>query len=134
MQSVGLASQEKQAVDILQSIQEWYTEQCDGDWEHSYGIVIETLDNPGWLVKVDLTDTALNTRPFTKVADNVDEDGWQKGGRWMQCYVKDGVWHGAGDETKLATILGQFLSWATGDPPLTSVDHSAPTSDPSKQV
>ncbi|UCH44768.1 MAG: hypothetical protein JSV11_10785 [Nitrospiraceae bacterium] len=33
----------------------WYINQCNGDWEHQYGIVIETLDNPGWRVKIDLT-------------------------------------------------------------------------------
>jgi hypothetical protein len=27
---------------------EWYTKQCNGDWEHSYGIRIDTIDNPGW--------------------------------------------------------------------------------------
>lgn len=103
-------------MDILQALQEWYAQQCDGDWEHTYGIMIETLDNPGWLVKVDLTDTALNGRHFTVVADNVDGGGWQQGERWLRCYVEGSVWHGAGDETKLATILRLFLSWATGDP------------------
>jgi hypothetical protein len=46
-------------MEILQWIQQWYKEQCDGDWEHSYGITIESLDNPGWLVKVDLENTKL---------------------------------------------------------------------------
>jgi len=32
---------------LLQFLQEWYLEQCNGDWEHEFGIKIETLDNPG---------------------------------------------------------------------------------------
>nr|TKK07812.1 hypothetical protein SrhCFBP13529_11555 [Stenotrophomonas rhizophila] len=43
----------------LDRLQKWYADQCDGDWEHSFGIRIDTLDNPGWTVSVDLTDTAL---------------------------------------------------------------------------
>jgi hypothetical protein len=121
-------------VDLLQSLQRWYTEQCDGDWEHTYGIAIETLDNPGWLVKVDLTDTTLNARPFPGIDENVDEHGWQQGGRWLRCYVENGVWHGAGDETKLATILQTFLFWAAGDPTQPQADTTPPTSDPSNQV
>ena len=35
-------------------LERWYQAQCDGDWEHHSGVTIETLDNPGWLVKIDL--------------------------------------------------------------------------------
>lgn len=37
----------------------WFTSQRDGDWEHQQGVVIDTLDNPGWSVKVDLLGTEL---------------------------------------------------------------------------
>ncbi|MFT5930929.1 MAG: hypothetical protein ACI93G_000001, partial [Hyphomonas sp.] len=40
----------------------WYQSQCDGDWEHSFGLKIESLDNPGWSVHVDLEGTSLETR------------------------------------------------------------------------
>jgi hypothetical protein len=33
--------------EILPWLQGWYATQCDGDWEHEYGVSIETLDNPG---------------------------------------------------------------------------------------
>jgi hypothetical protein len=52
--------------DELAWLEQWYQEQCDGDWEHHCGVTIETLDNPGWLVQADLrarpaiaTDRAL---------------------------------------------------------------------------
>jgi hypothetical protein len=97
---------------LLQDLQGWYAEQCDGDWEHTYGVERTRCDNPGWLVKIDLVGTELRTRPFDPIAEQVDTSGFQQGDRWLHCFVKDEVWHGAGDETKLAVILKTFLEWA----------------------
>jgi hypothetical protein len=36
----------------LRQIQDWYKSQCNGEWEHSCGLSIETLDNPGWRVQI----------------------------------------------------------------------------------
>ncbi len=41
----------------LKWIQQWYYEQCDDDWEHQFGIFIETIDNPGWSVKISIENT-----------------------------------------------------------------------------
>jgi len=35
-------------MDLLEQVEDWYSSQCNGDWEHQYGISIDTLDNPGW--------------------------------------------------------------------------------------
>ena len=40
---------------LIHWIEKWYKGNCNGDWEHSYGITIETLDNPGWDFTIDLT-------------------------------------------------------------------------------
>lgn len=101
-------------MDLLAALQEWYASQCDGDWEHQYGIKIESCDNPGWWVKIDLTGTSLRSQLFTPLVENVDAQGFQEDSRWLHCYIEDGVWHGAGDETKLPVILGCFLTWAAG--------------------
>lgn len=42
------------ALDFLKT---WYQEQCNGDWEHEFGVRIETLDNPGWWLRIGLIDT-----------------------------------------------------------------------------
>lgn len=47
-------------------IQKWYQAQCNGDWEHSYGIIIETIDNPGWSITIDLETTELEGKTFKK--------------------------------------------------------------------
>ena len=44
---------------VLNAVNEWFQSQCDGDWEHDYGITIETLDNPGWSVEIYLYETEL---------------------------------------------------------------------------
>lgn len=50
--------------DALKWLEDWYSDQCDGDWEHQNGIDIGNIDNPGWTLKVDLTGTSLENIPF----------------------------------------------------------------------
>ncbi|PYJ29620.1 MAG: hypothetical protein DMF24_09765 [Verrucomicrobia bacterium] len=56
----------------FQRLQRWYKAQCDGDWEHSYGVSIGTLDNPRWSLKIDLVDTPLQDKSFTEVKRDYD--------------------------------------------------------------
>ncbi len=41
----------------LSKLEQWYASQCNGDWEHAFGVRIDTLDNPAWSVAIDLRDT-----------------------------------------------------------------------------
>jgi hypothetical protein len=95
----------------LEALQQWYAQQCDGDWEHRYGIHIESCDNPGWWVKIDLVGTLLQTKSFTPIVSNVDANGHPEGPRWLHCHIADNQWQGAGDESQLPTIICHFLSW-----------------------
>lgn len=99
----------------LSRVQSWYARQCNGEWEHHHGVSVQSCDNPGWWVKIDLKGTQLANRSFERVTENVDAEGWPRGGLWLDCSVADGVWSGAGDETKLEQILEMFLSWAEAD-------------------
>lgn len=56
--------------ETIERIQDWYKINCNGDWEHSYGYQIETLDNPGWAIKIDLAETALENLEFQKEFQN----------------------------------------------------------------
>lgn len=109
-------------MDVLMLLQQWYTSQCNGEWEHQYGVRIETLDNPGWLVRIDVVGTALEDRPFTEVAEGVGRDKHPDKTRWMHCSLRDKTWEGAGDETQLTRLLRIFLDWAKPD-----VEQSHPT-------
>lgn len=96
-------------MDILEWLQEWYKSNCDGDWEHLYGTLIDTLDNSGWSVKIDLLDTDLEDKYFAEIRyDNGDGD-------WMFCKVKDGKFNGDGDSNKLKDILLIFRDWAESE-------------------
>ncbi|WP_338708672.1 MULTISPECIES: Imm53 family immunity protein [Paenibacillus] len=39
-------------MNTLKWLQNWYHENCNGDWEHSYDVKIDTVDNPGWSVEI----------------------------------------------------------------------------------
>lgn len=95
----------------LDRLQKWYQSQCNGDWEQGHGIRIETLDNPGWLVKINVAGTPLEQKPFSTIRQNTNTTGWPQSGRWLHCQVVENLWQGAGDETRLAEILELFLAW-----------------------
>jgi hypothetical protein len=93
-------------MDALKELQNWYQDQCNGDWEHTYGVQIGTLDNPGWDVRIDLTGTDLAGCTFAEVSDLKPET------EWMRCWIEDGKFRGVGGSFKLEEILQVFLTWA----------------------
>lgn len=92
---------------VLAEIQDWYNSNCDEDWEHSYGVTIETLDNPGWRVTIDLTDTNLENKPFTEIEENSSDES-----KWLNCKVENSKFQGAGNQFQLERILRIFVDWA----------------------
>ena len=54
----------------------WYTSHCDGDWEHMFGIKIETLDNPGWSIKISVQETELQEKKFHDIIIERTENDW----------------------------------------------------------
>ncbi|MCP5347672.1 MAG: immunity 53 family protein [Gammaproteobacteria bacterium] len=97
---------------ILQELQEWYLSQCNEDWEHTYGVSIGTLDNPGWSLEVELTDTGLEDLEFKEQSCGVGEDAESSGNDWMICKVKENIFIGYGGPRKLEEIIAVFLNWA----------------------
>ena len=72
-------------MDSLAWLQNRYTEQCDGDWEHANGVQIDTLDNPGWSVNINLQDTRYNEVLNAVIVDeNVGDSDW------IVCRIVDG--------------------------------------------
>jgi hypothetical protein len=97
-------------INLLGRLQDWYVSQCDGGWEHAYGISIATLDNPGWKFNVDLTDTDLIGRTFDDILfegkDNND---------WYQCRIRDDDFEGHCGPHHLSDVIAIFLNWADGN-------------------
>ena len=87
---------------MLKWIEDWYLSMCNGDWEHDFGISIKTLDNPGWEITIDLTDTGIK----------IDEEDWklfEKNDQdWYGYKISKDVFNAAGDPTKLSFLISLF--------------------------
>ena len=105
--------------EALEDLLRWYVAQCDGDWEHTYGVDIRTLDNPGWTVEIHVEETELAGRDFERMKVERSEHDW------LHCWVdvperpnRDRVrakaFHGACGPENLTEILRVFLDWAQG--------------------
>ncbi|MEU8698389.1 Imm53 family immunity protein [Streptomyces sp. NPDC048680] len=89
----------------LKILQKWYASACDGDWEHSYGIRIETTDNPGWILIVDLVRTSLHGRTCDREDQSVD-------GFWMSA-KSDGIqFVAACDPYSLERVIDYFIEFS----------------------
>ena len=96
----------------IQRLQTWYSSQCNGDWEHFYGIKLETLDNPGWHLSIDLVGTDLENVTLETVYHNSGKQAIPGTNDWFTIFVKDGVWHGYGGPEKLSNLVDNFLNWS----------------------
>jgi hypothetical protein len=110
---------------VWAEIQKWYASNCDGQWEEEYGVKIETLDNPGWSVSVDLFETNLEGVEFSSFKKDDSEESW------IDCRVEEKQFRGFGDSNRLEEIIKVFLDWAKSQnqdwlkppPPMTDEEH-----------
>lgn len=86
----------------LEIIQEWYKNQCNGDWEHENGIKINTTDNPGWSVTIDLVDTSLDHFYYHEESINSLND-------WFIINSNGKIFSASGDFHKLNFVLEKFI-------------------------
>ncbi|SDH33701.1 Immunity protein 53 [Sinosporangium album] len=94
--------------DPLSFLQHWYTSRCDGKWEHSYGVSIDTLDNPGWHLKVDLADTPLAGIPRDGLRVERTENDW------LHFWSNGTHFEGACGPLNLSEMLEAFREFAEG--------------------
>jgi len=64
------------SMDALEWLQQWYLSQCDGDWEHDSGITIDTLDNPGWRMEINLWGTTFSDLTLERITVERTDDNW----------------------------------------------------------
>jgi hypothetical protein len=94
-------------------LQAWYAAQCDGQWEQSYGVLIDTLDNPGWLLRVDLADTALAGRSLDRREIHRSEHDW------LSIQLADNRFEAACGPLNLGEAVHEFRLWAERPQPAT---------------
>jgi immunity protein 53 of polymorphic toxin system len=61
-------------------IEEWYSEQSDGEWEEYHNIEI-LYENQKWTINVDLGD---------ELSDLFRQEEWQKGNKYFKIQIKNG--------------------------------------------
>jgi hypothetical protein len=97
---------------ILNWLEEWYESNCDGDWEHAFGVEIRTLDNPGWRVRLCLIDTIYEGIIFRDIKiEREDND-------WVYCRKKDGNIDCAGGTKNLIEMLTLIKKWMGENSPV----------------
>ncbi|MDF2382473.1 immunity 53 family protein [Nostoc ellipsosporum NOK] len=87
---------------MLEWLQQWYLNNCDGSWEHDNQIKIYTLDNPGWTIEIDLNYTLLDGAEINDVLIEVSEEDW------YTYFISNNVFKGAGDPSKLSKLIEVF--------------------------
>ncbi|MDQ7095867.1 immunity 53 family protein [Desulfosporosinus sp. PR] len=92
-------------MNFLTWLQSWYNQQCDGLWEHMEGIKIETLDNPGWCLVINLIDTEYEDREFKSIKELRTENDW------IVCKIENGKFTGYGGPLNLEELLKEFHDW-----------------------
>jgi hypothetical protein len=63
-------------MDAISLLESWYSAQCNSDWEHAYGVKINTLDNPGWSLIIDLRATSAESRSLSRSKIERTDDDW----------------------------------------------------------
>ena len=86
-------------------LQAWFATQCNGDWEHGQGITIETLDNPGWQVRIDLRYSTITRRDFARLETYRTEHDW------VVAWVDEDSYHAACGPLNLGEALFLFRVW-----------------------
>lgn len=89
----------------LVALQEWYALMCDGDWEHSFGIKIDTVDNPGWTVSIDISGT-----PVSGKVCRIDQEF--PAGEWLQVRCDGNTFDVACGPRSLDRGIAAFLQFS----------------------
>jgi hypothetical protein len=93
---------------LLVWLQDWFKCYVNGDWEHQFGVKIETIDNPGWAIRIDLVGTPFSSKCFNPIQSNTS------GSDWMTCRVSGGRFEAFCDPSKLVSVLELFKEWTEG--------------------
>lgn len=92
----------------LEALQEWYALMCDDDWEHEFGVSVDTIDNPGWTVTVDLERTPLE-------GCECSIDARYAGGEWLHVVGDGKKFKAACGPRSLDRAVATFLWFAQED-------------------
>ncbi len=91
--------------DELVWLQNWYLNNCDGLWEHLFGVKIDTLDNPGWKLSISSRGTDLEGQSFKRMkVDRTEND-------WVRCWVEAEKFEARSGPLNLGEAICIFRGW-----------------------
>jgi hypothetical protein len=96
--------------DGLRALQAWFAAHCDGNWEQEYGVTIQTVEEPGWELRVDLVGTSLEGVALARQPTGQGSEDWCE--MWCDGYT----FYAVGGPHDLHELLGAFVSFAELDP------------------
>lgn len=92
----------------IETIASWYKKNVRQDEPNTLIINIESLDNPGWWVTINLKGTDFEKETFSKIENEKTQNDW------IKLFVRTSKFEGFGDPFKLDTILKCFGTWING--------------------
>jgi hypothetical protein len=92
-------------LNAIEVLSEWYISHCDGIWEHGGGLSIESIDNPGWSVKLMGEDDRKGADIQYNIESDID---------WFDVRASSEEFIANGDSTKLAMLLDMAVAWISG--------------------
>lgn len=106
MENTNLMEYYSMSDDAFKWLMTWYRAHCNGDWEHGAGLRIESIDNPGWAITINLEDTELENKKFEEIEVNNSEENW------LICFVANSRFEGRCGPCNLLEVLRIFQGWA----------------------
>lgn len=89
-------------MEILDWIQNWFKDNCDGDWEHGEAIQITTIDKPGWEVEIDISNTSIANINIKWILNEKSPQDW------YGVKIENQKFNASGDSGKLKFLLDLF--------------------------
>jgi hypothetical protein len=87
---------------IINWLEDWYYANCNDEWEHNYGVKIDTIDNPGWSISIDLAETKFSKIEIERVHVEIHESDW------YSFSVRESIFKGFGSINRLSFLLKKF--------------------------
>lgn len=91
-------------MESINQLMNWYASNCDDEWEHTFSIKIQTIDNPGWSFKADIVDTEVEGKATFEESIDDDDD-------WYSIKSDGKTFKGYGDPKKLGFLLDKFAEF-----------------------
>ena len=91
------------AMTNLDWLAKWFINECNGDWEHSFQIKIQTLSNPGWMLTIDLCETELEGIIMSYQEEIISDH------IWFGFKIVDNVFVAFGHSSRLDFLIRIFV-------------------------